>query len=337
MELESQIFEEASVDLSGIRKDSTILHDYNEYPGVNVDSWRIKPISGNKFETELRNRIGNSYFCEMLSDDRPFPLPIELFGTILENHDEQGLLCTLFNGKVAWNMLIGLERLKWPDSLANDIPLLLENLRRPPQVLANIYFKALLSSHDLFSRMGKKKFARNLRKHWIEFTDSMQQNPWMIEIGVSDFFDLILICMESNTDLDLLNGFIWGSMYEYDITLNKYEFHDQRILNDLDKFMIQKIKRGDLMPGKISCSWMIGKHRVTLDKLLENSIIMMLNTREVFNRHRWEEYILPLKEHWGIPIHFTLKAGSEKFDRIQSLDVEKIPEGVLRYILGNIE
>ena len=332
----SQIFEDAFVDLSGIRKDSVIFHDINEYPGVNADSWRIKPIPGNKFETELRNRIGNSYFCEMLSNDRTFALPIELFGTILENHDEQGLLFTLFDGKLASSSLIGLERLKWPEALSSDISLLLSNFS--VTALANVYFKALLYSHDLFSKMGKKKFARNLRKHWIEWSHSVSQNPWIIDISISDFFDLILICMESNTDLDLLNGFMWGSRYEYDTNLNRYDLHDEKILNDLDRFMIQKINRGDFAPGKISSSWLLGKHRVTLDKLLESSIFMMVNTREVFNKNRWEKYILPLKEHWGIPIDFTMKGSKgSKFDRIQSLNVDKIPDGVLRYIVGKIE
>ena len=332
----SQIFEDAFVDLSGIRTDSVISHDHNEYPGVNADLWKIKPIPRNKFETELCNRIGNSYFCEMLRDDRTFALPVELFGTILENHDEQGLLFTLFDGKLARSSLIGLERLKWPEALSSDISLLLSNFS--VTALANVYFKALLYSHDLFSKMGKKKFARNLRKHWIEWSHSVSQNPWSIDIGVSDFFDLILICMESNTDLDLLNGFMWGSRYEYDTNLNRYELHDEKILNDLDRFMIQKINRGDFAPGKISSSWLIGKHRVTLDKLLESSIFMMLNTREVFNKHRWEKYILPLKEHWGIPIDFTMKGSKgSKFDRIQSLDIDKIPDGILRYIVGKIE
>ena len=144
--------------------------------------------------------------------------------------------------------------------------------------------------------------------------------------------------MESNTDIDLLNGFIWASKYEYDQTLNKYDLHDEKILNDLDRFVIHKLKRGDFAPGKISASWLIGKHRVSLDKLLELSVLLMLNTSEALNKHRWEEYILPLKEHWGIPIGFTITdSGSKKFDRIQSLDIDKIPDGILRYIVGKIE
>ena len=47
----------------------------------------------------------------------------------------------------------------------------------------------------------------------------------------------------------------------------------------------------------------------------------------------------PLKQHWGIPTDFELKVteDSSKFDKIQSLDIDKIPDTILRYIVGKIE
>ena len=77
---------------------------------VNVNSWEVIPISGTPFENELRNRIGNSFFYEQISWECPFPLPIESFGSILENNDEDGLLFTFF--KLACkSALIGYQRL----------------------------------------------------------------------------------------------------------------------------------------------------------------------------------------------------------------------------------
>jgi hypothetical protein len=66
---------------------------------------------------------------------------------------------------------------------------------------------------------------------------------------------------------------------------------------------------------------------------------MMLGVHKAKRKNQWEEYMLPLKQHWGIPTDFTLKVtgGSSKFDKIQSLDINKIPDTILRYIVGKIE
>ena len=81
------------------------------------------------------------------------------------------------------------------------------------------------------------------------------------------------------------------------------------------------------------------KHPFLFSKLAVLSVEMMLGVYKAKGNNRWEEYISPLKQHWGIPTDFELKVteDSSKFDKIQSLDIDKIPDTILRYIVGKIE
>ena len=63
-------------------------------------------------------------------------------------------------------------------------------------------------------------------------------------------------------------------------------------------------------------------------------------TRQYIPEIKWlDDEILDLKIKWGLPEDFELKVteDSSKFDKIQSLDIDKIPDTILRYIVGKIE
>ena len=331
---DQQIFDDASRKI-----DPTWIKNPEDIDDIGVpdeNSWEVIPKPGTPFETELRNRIGNSFFYEQISWECPFPLPIESFGSILENNDENGLLFTFFKTSSVENALIGFQRLDWPKNLSREISLPIDNFSITS--LANHYFHSLLSVKRFFPLMERRIFARNLRSFWIDFVDKIDmQNPWHINISESEFLDLILTCCKSDPDMMLLDSFLSGSKYQTDHELERLGGLDY--YDDITKFVFEKIDRKGSSQGKLESKWVKDKHPFLFGKLAVLTVEMMLSVHKAKGNNRWEEYISPLKQHWGIPNDFALKVteGSSKFDKIQSLEIDKIPNTILRYIVGKIE
>lgn len=190
-------------------------------------------------------------------------------------------------------------------------------------------------------------FCRDLKNLLQYETDHVS---W--ELKHSELLELILICSRSNSRLDLLDTFL--SCDELIPEVGDDDIldveRDKGIYSEISKHILNNVNRGDAAPGKISLSYLKQKHGLVHDKFIRVLFDVML-TEQHIPSVRWldgeykpeitwlDDEILNLKEKWGIPKDFELKVteDSSKFDKIQSLDIDKIPDTILRYIVGKIE
>ena len=146
--------------------------------------------------------------------------------------------------------------------------------------------------------MERRIFARNLRTFWVKFVDKIDgQNPWHINISESEFLDLILTCCKNDPDMMLLESFIFKSKYQDDHEHERLGGSDY--YDDITKFVFEKIDRKGSSQGKLESKWVKDKHPFLFSKLAVLSVEMMLGVYKAKGNNRWEEYISPLKQHWG--------------------------------------
>ena len=334
--LEGQLFQDVWLDES-----TTLGKNWREraihapQPNLNSKSWSFRPTQGTEFEMELRNRLGNTWFL-MMYEGNPFTLPVEFFGNEL-NKSEDGLFATLFrpsNYGDIQQKLYGFENLEWPTFLARELDVLTRHM--PAWDLTQRFFKNLMLDNRFFPRLEEKAFCRELKNLLELQTDLVEWEPSQVEM-----LELILVCVQSNPHLDLLNTFLscdelHPESDDFDIIDNE---RDNEIYSEITKHILHSVDRGDAAPGKISLSYLKQKHRLVHEKFIRVLFDVML-TRQYIPGIKWlDDEIFDLKIKWGIPEDFELKIteDSSKFDKIQSLDIGKIPDTILRYILGNIE
>ncbi len=358
-----QIFDEITIDTIvderyWIVSDSTVFtHEeetQDEWPKstlTRLAEWSIKPCKGSKFEQELSLRIGNSFFQKLDNMDKQnmfgehtIRLPVILFGDVFDDKSDKGILAKFFQMRKRKN-IIGIEKISWPKYLARQPKSLfdihvykdetpgshLKGKRNYSIVeLIQVYLESKLNDYPLFSSRESRIFAKTL-------SDTIKQNEIMVvsrDLTKDKLFKFALASLESNPDIELLDNFIRNINKTEQESYISFE-HGPEVYSAISKFFISTVKRKESAPGKIDFTWLKSKYPFVCNTICSSVLSMTINMP--YHPGKLMDLKI-LRELWGIPEDFDLEVSfvSSAFDKINSLDLSKTPESILRYILNRI-
>lgn len=333
-----QIFEEFWFDEKAFYH-KPASDDYLRRSEISIDDWRIKTSRGSEFEKELWARIGNSYFQSII-EYTPFALPVQLFGDLFEDRSTEGLLFKFFSIGEIHARLHGIENdILWPKEFIEHVGILLKkNLHTERSFnfsdnhLLEIYFGGIVKDRPFFTEKERRVFARRFKTSLLPRKGSFLALDFIG--GEIDYIQLIRVCIQSNHDLALL-----------ELCMESYKVHrrylplDDRASIDISQIFLSTIDRKDSAPGRANLKW-LEKYPCVYGKLCELILNATMGGGEVKESFGiMNDFIRPLKRKWGIPDDFNLiiTENSTRFDKINSLDINLMPDSILRYIVSNIK
>jgi len=241
--------------------------------------------------------------------------------------------------------IIGIEKISWPEYLSRqpnclfDLHVHKEETSGPYQKgkwnyslieLTQIYFESKVNEYPLFSSRESRIFAKAL-------SDTIKQSERMVlsrDLTKYKLFKFALASLESNPDIELLENFLRNINKTEEESYIYFE-HGSEVYSAISKLFISTVRRKESAPGKIDFTWLKSKYPFVCNTICGSVLSMTINMPLPLGKHRGLQI---LRDSWGIPEDFDLQISfvSSAFDKINSLDLSKTPESILRYILRRI-